>query len=131
VNGLSASNKIYDGTMNATLTGTAALQTAEAPGGPTGDGKPFIGDVVTLGGGAVGTFVSKDVADGITVNVTGLTLGGAQLTDYSLTPPSLSANIAPKALTYTGLTVPASRIYDGTTNTVVSGTAMLHATEAA
>jgi len=51
VSGLSASNKIYDATTMATLTGTAALQSAEAPGaGTTSDGKPYTGDTVTVGG---------------------------------------------------------------------------------
>src|SRR5205814_6627968 len=76
VSGLSASNKTYDATTTATLTGTAALQTAEAPGaGTTSDGKPFTGDTVTVGGAPSGTFASKDVANGIAVMVTGNTIG--------------------------------------------------------
>src|SRR6516165_2666022 len=84
VTGLSTTNKTYDATTNDPLTGTAALLSAEAPGGSTSDGKPYTGDSVTLGGTAVGTFASKDVGMGIAVTVSGNTLGGNQVSDYVL-----------------------------------------------
>jgi autotransporter-associated beta strand protein len=88
--GLSASNKTYDGTTSATLTGTAALLSQEATGGSssTTDGHPYTGDTVSLSSTAAsaftGTFASKDAASGITVNVTGNSLTGAQAGDYTL-----------------------------------------------
>src|SRR5258707_10441677 len=86
VSGLSASNKTYDATTTAMLTGTAALQTAEAAGvGTTSDGKPYTGDLVTIGGTPSGTFASKDVGNGIGGTVTGNTIGGAQAGNYTLT----------------------------------------------
>ena len=130
--GLSANNKVYDATTTATLTGTAALQSAESAGtGSTSDGTPYTGDAVSISGTASGIFASKDVASGINVTVSGLSLTGAQAADYSLTTTNLTANIMPKALTYTGVSVPASKTYDGTTAAVASGTAALQAAEAA
>jgi MBG domain (YGX type)/YDG domain/Bacterial Ig-like domain (group 3)/Invasin, domain 3/Kelch motif len=115
VSGLSASNKIYDGTTAASLTGTASLQTSEAAGnGTSSDGKPYTGDAVNVGGAVIGTFVSATVANGITVNISGLSLTGASAGNYSLTAPSTTANITPKALTVSGLAV-LSHTYDGTT----------------
>jgi len=77
--GLSASSKIYDATTVATLTGTATLLTSEAFGtGTSSDGKPYIGDVVSVTGTPTGTFASKDVANGIAVTVSGTSLTGSQ-----------------------------------------------------
>ena len=135
VSGLTASTKIYNATTAATLTGTAALLGTETGGsGSTGDGKPYSGDTVTLGGTAAGTFASKDVATAIGVTVSGNTLSGAQAGDYLLAAneqTGLTANITAKALTYSGISVPASKVYDGTTTAVISGTAALQATETA
>ena len=59
MSGLTASNRTYDGTAVAPLTGTAALLAAEAAGtGTTSDGKPYTGDTVALGGTAAGAFVN-------------------------------------------------------------------------
>ena len=52
---------------------------------------------------------------------------GTNSSDYTLTLSTQAATITPKALTYSGLTVPASKVYDGTTTAVVSGTAALQA----
>src|SRR5207244_3869232 len=89
VTGVTASSKVYDGTTKATLnTASAALVGVVA------------GDTVTLSTtGAIGTFASKDVGNGITVTVTGLTLGGAQAADYKLTQPTTTANITAATLT--------------------------------
>ena len=55
VTGLTAENKVYDALTAATLGGTAGLLGAEAPGGPTDDGKPYTGDTVSVsdGGGRI------------------------------------------------------------------------------
>ena len=116
ISGLSASNKEYDGDYVAAVTGTPVFQAPISAGsGTDDDGKPFTGDVVSLGGTAVGAFVSKDVADGISVSFSGLSLTGAQAGNYSLTAHANgSANITKRALTITGSTI-APRQYDGTT----------------
>ena len=41
---------------------------------------------------AAGAFVTRDVGAGVTVDVSGLTLGGAQAADYTLTQPTATAN---------------------------------------
>jgi len=132
VAGLSASNKTYDATSNATLTGTGALQSAESAGtGTVSDGKPYTIDTVSLSGTPTGTFASKDVASGVNVFVSGFTLGGAQAANYVLSSSDLlTANITAKTLTVSGVSA-GNKIYDGTTSAALSGTAALQATEAA
>ena len=51
---------------------------------------------------------------GITVTVTGLTLGGAQAGDYTLVLPTATADITPAAPSVTGITA-SGKVYDGTT----------------
>ena len=118
--GISAANKVYDGTTTASLSGTAAKLTAEAPGGSTSDGAPYTGDTVSFTTGTLtGTFASKDVANGIAVTVTGgVTLAaGGQSANYSVGSPSpaLAANITQAGLTVAGIEA-SNKVYDGTTN---------------
>jgi hypothetical protein len=128
VSGLSARNKNYDGTTSDSPTGTAALLTAEGAGsGTTTDGRPYSGDNVTLGGTAIGTFASKDVADNISVTVSGNTLGGNQAGDYVLATDEqsgLSADISAKTLFVWGLSA-SDKTYDATTTATLTGTAAL------
>jgi hypothetical protein len=140
VSGLSANNKTYDATTAATLTGTAKLLPDDAAGASTTDGHPYTGDAVSLTATAasafLGSFLSKDAATGIVVQVTGDSLTGAQSGDYVLSSTdeengAVTANISPKVLTYSGLSVPANKVYDGTAAATVSGTAALQAPEAA
>jgi hypothetical protein len=114
VSGMAASNKVYDGTTTATLnTAGAALQGV------------FSGDTVTLvTAGATGTFSGKNVANGLTVSVSGLTIGGPQAGDYWLTQPTATANIIARPITVTA--TPNVKIYDGTASasavpTITSG----------
>ena len=113
--GLSAAaSKVYDGTTTATVSGT-----------PT-----FVGllgsDSVSITGSAVGNYNTKDVATANTVSFTGLTASGTDAGNYTIsTSYSLSATITPAALTMTGLTVPASKVYDGNTSAVVGGSGAL------
>jgi len=111
--GLTANNRTYDGTTTATLTGNAALQTAEVAGaGTSSDGLPYTGDTVSVGGAAAAVFADKHAAFGKPVTVTGYTLAGAQAGNYSLTQATgLSASIAPLPITVAA--VSASKTYDG------------------
>jgi hypothetical protein len=133
MSGLSATDKVYDATTTDPLSGTAALLAAEAAGaGSTSDGKPYTGDTLLLGGTALGSFAQKDVGTGLAVSVSGNSLSGSQAIDYVLAAneqSGLTATITPKALTYSGLSVPANRNYNGWTNAVVSGTAVLQTPE--
>ncbi len=109
VSGITASNKVYNSTTAATLSvGSAALVGV------------YSGDTVTLStSGATGTFASKDVANGITVAVAGLTIGGAQAGDYTLTQPTTTANITPATLTVSGITA-SNKVYNSTTAATLS-----------
>jgi hypothetical protein len=104
ISGAAASNKTYDQTTAATITGTLS--------GIVG------GDVVTLNG--AGTFASQNVGTGIAVTSTS-TLGGAQAANYTLTQPTgLTADITPVTLTVTS---PAgvNKTYDQTTAATITG----------
>lgn len=83
ITGLTANDKLQDGTTAATLSGTASLNGIVA-----GDET----DVV-LSGTPTATFASALPETGITVSVTGYTLAGAKASNYSLTQPELTATI--------------------------------------
>jgi hypothetical protein len=99
VTGLSVTSKTYDGGTTSTLTGTPVLQGV------------VNSDEVSLTGTPVGTFASPNVANGITVTVTGFSITGGGISNYSLTQPTLSGNITTKALTITA--VNKTKCYDG------------------
>jgi len=108
VSGIAANNKAYDGTSNATLnTGNAALVGA------------IEGDSVTLNkDSATGAFADNNVGTGKTVTVSGLTLGGDDAGNYSLTQPTTTADITAKTLTVTATGV--NKVYDGATTATVT-----------
>jgi len=108
VSSITADNKVYDGTTKATLTG-GVVQGVIA------------GDSATLSG-ATGVFANKNVGNGKTVTVNGLTLAGADGANYTLDAANISttANITPKALTVGTLTA-ANKVYDGTVTATLSG----------
>ena len=109
VTGLTGTNKVYDGTTSATFTGSATLS------GIIGS------DVVTLGGTPSAVFASKNVGTGVTITLSGYTLSGANAGNYTLTQPTLTANITAKTLTVTGASA-ANKVYDATTTATISGT---------
>ncbi len=112
-----AENKIYDSELNATA--TTPVVTSKI-----GD------DAVTLDGGTA-TYATEDVADGITVTLTGATLAGDDAGNYTLgAVATTTANITARAITVTAGTD--TKIYDDNTTsdgtpTVTSG--MLQATD--
>ena len=91
VNGVSANNKVYDGTTMAILsTGSAGLSGI------------YAGDAVTLiSSSAAGSFADKNIGPGKAVTTTGFSIGGTDANNYSLTQPVLTANISSKSLTLT------------------------------
>jgi filamentous hemagglutinin family protein len=114
LSGISASNKTYDGTTAATLTGSATVTA-------------FGSDVVSLTGTGTGTFATKDVGVNKAVTVTGYTLNGADAGNYTLIVPSnLTAQVTKAALNITGLTV-SDKTYDGGTSASLIGTATVSA----
>ena len=97
---LSISSKVYDGTTNATPSGAAALQTAEAIGtGSSSDGVPYTADSVSLTGTATYAYNSPNVPTATTVTESGLSLTGAGHSNYTLTAPTLSASITQASTT--------------------------------
>ena len=108
VSGVVANNKIYDATKTATLNfSNAALVTV------------FSGDTVTLNtGAALAAFANKNVGTNKVVTVSGLTLAGASVGNYTLTQPTTTAIITPCNLVITAKGV--NKIYDGTTNATVT-----------
>ena len=111
--GITANNKVYDSGLAAALnTGSAALTN-----GATGDGdnKYYTSDTVSLDvSSATGAFADKDVGTGKAVTVSGLSLSGADASNYTLTDASgATADITAKALSATAIA--ADKVYDGTT----------------
>ena len=88
ITGLTANNKIFDGNTNATLSGTPVLNGILASD---------IGSV-SISGTATGTFASASVGNNIPVSVSGYTLTGSSAPYYTITFPTLSANIDPTGL---------------------------------
>ncbi len=100
--GLTANNKVYDGSTVAPLAGNASIA-------------PLAGDVVTLAGAAAGSFGDKNVGSNKLVGIGGLTLAGSDAGNYQLAPPvGVNASITPAALTLAGVTA-ANKVYDATT----------------
>jgi hypothetical protein len=122
-----ATSKVYDGITNAAISGTATLATETAGAGSATDGKAYTGDVVAVTGTVTAKYNSQNVTQGNTVTFGGLALNNS---NYTLTMQApVAATITPKPITETGLSVAASRVYDGTTNATVTGKAVLAATE--
>jgi len=85
-------SKAYDATTAASLSGTS-LQTAIAPGtGSSTDGKPYTGDVLSIGNNTAGTFERSLPGTGIPVTHA-MALGGADAGNYNLTIPQLTGEI--------------------------------------
>jgi filamentous hemagglutinin family protein len=104
VTDITANGKIYDATTAATLN----------TGGAGYSGK-FGNDVLTVAT-ATGAFSDKNAGNGKTVNITGITLGGADAGNYTLgnTTATATADIAPKTVTVSGITAN-NKVYDATT----------------
>jgi filamentous hemagglutinin family protein len=107
IGGVTAANRVYDGTTAAVLTGSASLS------GILGN------DAVSVSGTASGAFVDKNVGTAKSVNVTGLSLTGADAGNYTVGALSATADITAKALT--AIYTASNKVYDATTTATVSG----------
>jgi len=110
INGITANDKVYDGTTDAALnTGGASIFGVVA------------GDTVTLdASGATGSFATENVGTAITVTASGFVLSGADAANYVAGQPSdLAANITPASLVVSGL-IANDKIYDGTTTAALN-----------
>ena len=99
VSGLTALDKVYDGTNTASLSITNPVVLAGLLGGD--------GAHVTLAtNGYAAAFVTVNATSNITVTVSGLTLTGGDATNYTLTQPLFTNTITPAPVTVaSGLTV--------------------------
>ena len=112
ISGLTGVNREYDGTNNATLSGTSSISI-------------FSGNDVTLGGTVHSTFADKIVGNDKAITVSGFTITGADAGNYILQQPSgLTANITRATLQLGGLTAQ-NKVYDTTTTASLSGTASI------
>ncbi len=102
VQGITPHDKTYDGTSAVQLSvGTLSLSGL------------LSGDQVTVSAGTIaGVFASKDAGSNVPVTLSGLTLGGAQASNYSIAP--LAANITPAPVQVSGIAAK-NKTYDGTT----------------
>jgi len=110
VTGIAADNKVYDATTNAVINISGAVLSGVVPG-----------DTVNLStAGATGTFADKNAGIGKTVDISGLSLSGADSGNYNLTSTSATAtaDITPGTLTVTA--TGENKVYDGTTTATVT-----------
>ena len=116
--GITANNKVYDGTTVATINSNNVILV-----GVVG------GDVVALStNGYTANFASPNIGTGITVTVNGLSLSGPSATNYTLSQPTgLTANITAAGVTIVSGVIANNKVYDRTTvaslsaNSVVLG----------
>jgi len=114
VTGVTAGNKVYDTTIGASLTGTAAVTALGS-------------DMVNIAGAGSGNFADKNVGAGKAVTVTGYTLSGTDAANYQIVQPAgLTADITQASLTITGVTAQ-NRVYNGDTAATLGGTAAVTA----
>jgi len=115
VSTVTVANKVYDGTLVATTSG--GTLSGVVPG-----------DSVSMTAISA-AFADKSVGMGKTVNLSGGTLSGLDVGNYTLVgtvPTTSSANITPLAITTTGITAQ-DRVYDRSTTAVLNtSTAALH-----
>ncbi|HEV2329117.1 MAG TPA: YDG domain-containing protein [Verrucomicrobiae bacterium] len=111
VTGITAADKVYDGTA------TAALNVSEA----ILIGQGLIGSDVTLNtSGANGIFTDQNVGTNKTVQIAGLTLNGNDAGNYILTQPAATANITAQAVTISSGLIANFKVYDGTVTAAIS-----------
>ena len=111
ISGLTGSNKIYDGSLSATVSGTPTLNGV----------LPADISNVTISGAASYAFSNPNVGVAKPIVVTGITLSGSAVGNYTLTQPSdLTASITAKTVTVTEVAA-LNKVYDGTFVATVSG----------
>ncbi|WP_165390998.1 YDG domain-containing protein [Pseudoduganella lutea] len=106
--GITAADKVYDGTRTASIAGVLA--------------EALEGDDVSLTG-ATGLFDTKNAGNNKTVSITGGTLAGLDAGNYTLgsgTGASTTASIARRPISATGITA-ADKVYDGNRIAALSG----------
>ncbi|HXC36478.1 MAG TPA: YDG domain-containing protein [Candidatus Acidoferrales bacterium] len=90
VTGITAADKVYDGTTAATLNVSEAILIGQGLNGS---------DVTLDASGATGIFADQNVATNKTVQIAGLMLNGSDAGNYILIQPATIASITPATLT--------------------------------
>lgn len=109
VTGITVKDKVYDGTVNVEA---ANIDTSNASLTDIFEGDEVYFDAA----GATGTFSDENVGTGKTVTINGITLGGDDAANYTLsTPVTATGNITKKELTANVSGVSVTKEYDGTT----------------
>ncbi len=110
VAGITANNRVYDGTKDAALnSGSAQFNGIVA------------GDQLTVAT-ATGQFNDKNAGTGKTVNITGLSLGGSDAGNYVLASNTASNTADITAKTLTAGLIAQNKVYDGNTSATASFT---------
>lgn len=110
VSGVTANDRVYDATTQATLSTGGASLLGVLPGDNVGVGAD----------GYTARFADKNVGTGKAVTVTGLVLSGADGGNYVLSQPGgLTATITPAPVSVAGLTA-ADKVYDAGTSASLS-----------
>ena len=109
ITGVTANEKVYDGTTTGTLDKESAVLSAIVSG-----------DDVTLNiSNAVGTFASTDAGSNIAVTASGFSISGEDAGNYNLIQPTgLTANITRNPLTISGV-IAIGKVYDGTATAIL------------
>ena len=111
--GITANNKIYNGTTTATI----SSNNVSLSGVVAGD----TANVALSTNGYTALFATSSVGNGKAVTVSGLTLTGSAAANYTLTQPTgLTANISNATVTITSGITANNKIYDGTTTATIS-----------
>ena len=99
IGGITAGNKTYDGSTNATLNTSGAIFNGKVTG-----------DTLALGSGVIGVFADANAAIDKVVSISGLGISGADAGNYTLadTTATTLANIGQRIITLSG-----SRTYNG------------------
>jgi len=103
VSGIGISDKTYDGSTSATITGTAVLYGVVAADAVN----------VVLGGATTAAFATADVGTGKSVTVNGFSITGSAASNYTLVAPTgFTASITPASLVVTANAV--NKVYGQT-----------------
>ena len=119
-------SKVYDGTTSVVTSAGSLIGGASS----ANDGKYYSTDTIALSGSVTASYNSADVVSANTINFSvasfGLTGAANVVGNYVLSPvSSVAGSITPKELTMSGLSVAASKVYDGTTAASTTGNAVL------
>jgi hypothetical protein len=110
ITGITADNKVYDGTTTATANTSGVTNATLVTAGM------ISGDNLTVS--ATGTFADKNANTSIVVTLNS-SYGGGDAGNYNITSQvSTTANITAKSLMATGFSFASSKVYDGTTSAV-------------